>query len=271
MRINLHTHSSFSDGTLSPIEVLERAAREGVTHFSLSDHDIISGWGELAEKIGSFRIRYITGIELSTIDHDNLHILGYGIDPLDSKFAAKLKDYRQRRMRRIEKIFSKLKELGLKAEISELNMNEKTTFGRPHVSRLMKEKGFARTAKEAFQKFLAHDMPAYVPPMGPSAKEAIEAIKEAGGMAFLAHPGTVEGFYDLKKLKDYGLDGIEAFYPSHSNKRTEKYISQACEFSLLLSAGTDFHGPGTEREEIKGFDYSEKHFGWTEKYFKGKL
>ncbi|MEW5950261.1 MAG: PHP domain-containing protein [Elusimicrobia bacterium] len=271
MRINLHTHSKFSDGTLSPFEVLGKALRAGVSRFSLSDHDIMSGWEELEKEISAFKILYITGIELSTVDHDNLHILGYGIDPKNKFFSERLKDYRERRIKRIEKIFEKLNKMGFEADIKELNLTDKTTFGRPHVSRLMKEKGFSKSAKEAFQKFLAYDMPAYVPPMGPTAQEAIKAVKEAGGLAFLAHPGTAEGFYDLKKLKEFGLDGIEAFYPSHSNNRTKKYLEEAQKLSLLVSAGTDFHGPGTEREEINGFPYEEKYFAWTEKYFKGNL
>ncbi len=271
MKINLHTHSNYSDGTLAPIEVLLKALREKVTHFSLCDHDIMAGWPDIMEEIKKLKVRYITGIELSTIDHDNLHILAYGIDPADDFFSQKIADYRRRRVKRIEKIFEKLKTLGFQCDINELNITDKTTFGRPHISRLMKEKGFTKSAKEAFQKFLAYDMPAYVPPMGPTALEAIETVKKAGGLAFLAHPGTAEGFYDLKKLKDCGLDGIEAFYPSHSNNRTKKYLEEAQKLSLLVSAGTDFHGPGTEREEISGFEYDEKYFDWTEKYFEGAL
>ncbi len=271
MTVNLHNHSVFSDGTLSPIEVLKKALAARVSYFSLSDHDIISGWDELLGEIKSFKIRYITGVELSTIDHDNLHILGYGIDPQNAFFCAKIKDYRERRVRRIEKIFAKLREIGFNINLSELNINDKTTFGRPHISRLMKEKRFVKSAKEAFQKYLAYDMPAYVPPMGPSASEAIESIKKAEGLAFLAHPGSVEGFYDLKKLKDMGLDGIEAFYPTHTNNRIRMYLEQAKKLDLKVSAGTDFHGPGTEREEISGFAYDEKYFYWMREYFMGEL
>lgn len=253
------------------MDVLQKALREKVTHFSICDHDIMSGWNDIKDEIKKLKIRYITGVELSTTDHDNLHILAYGIDPDNVFFSQKIADYRRQRIKRIEKIFEKLKNLGFQCDIVDLNITENITFGRPHISRLMKEKGFAKSSKEAFQKFLAYGMPAYVPPMGPNSREAIETIKRAGGLAFLAHPGTVEGFYDLNKLKDYGLDGIEAFYPSHSNNKIKKYLEESQRFSLLVSAGTDFHGPGTQREEISGFEYNEKYFAWTEKYFEGIL
>ena len=263
--INLHTHSSFSDGTLSPSSLLQKALLNKIKYFSLTDHDTVSGSKLLSAEIKKIDLKFITGIEISTIDHDNLHILGYGIDLSNENFLNKLADYRKRRIKRIEKIFKKLNELGVDIDISELDITGDNTFGRPHVSDLMKKKGYAKSRKDAFQRYLANGQKAYVPPLGPSAKEAIEAIKEAKGYAFLAHPYAVDGFYEFKQYKDWGLDGIEAFYPLHTKARIEKYIKIAQEFSLFISAGTDFHGPGTDRDNISGYKYEERYFKWIEK------
>lgn len=263
--INLHTHSNFSDGTLSPLNLLQKVLSGNIRYFSLTDHDIVSGSRILAAEVKKFNLKFITGIEISTVDHDNLHILGYGIDLNNGKFLNRLADYRNRRILRIEKIFKKLNELGMKMDIEELGINENNTFGRPHISDLMKKKGYARSRKDAFQRYLSHGQKAYVPPLGPSAREAIEAIKEASGYAFLAHPHAVDGIYDFKQYKDWGLDGIEAFYPLHTKAKIEKYIKTAREFSLFISAGTDFHGPGTDRNDISGYKYDDKYFKWIEK------
>lgn len=266
--INLHTHSTYSDGTLPPEEVLNLAIKNKITYFSLTDHDVISGWNILREKIKDSGVKYIYGIEITTRNHDYLHILGYNIDIENARFLAKLADYRNRRIERIKKIFRKLKDLGLKADFEELEFTGNASFGRPHLARFLKKKKFIKTVKEGFEKYIAYGRPAYEPPFGPDVKEAIETIKECGGLAVLAHPGVIDMEIDFKKLKDYGLDGIEAFYYSHSNSTINKYLKIAQSYSLNVTAGTDFHGPGTDRGKMYGFEYQDKYFNWLDSYFR---
>ncbi|PIS46740.1 MAG: hypothetical protein COT17_07020 [Elusimicrobia bacterium CG08_land_8_20_14_0_20_51_18] len=269
--VNLHTHSSYSDGTLSPAELLKQALKSRISYFSLTDHDTINGWNEIKEEIGRHKIRYDYGIELSTRNSDYLHILGYSIDPENAAFLSKLADYRERRVERIKRIFLKLNALGVKSGIEEMLLNDKTTFGRPHVAMLLKKKGYVRSIKEAFQKYISRGGPAYEPPMGPDVKEAIEDIKSCGGIAVLAHPGVVDKTVDFSELKDYGLDGLEVFYPAHTASRTAEYLRTAEKYSFLVTAGSDFHGPGTERDKMFGFEYKPEYFSWMNDRFKGEL
>jgi len=268
--VNLHTHSTYSDGTLSPIELLKEILNKKISYFSLTDHDIISGWYEIKGKISSYKIKYSYGVELTTRNHDYLHILGYNIPIENNAFLLKLEEFRNRRIERIKKIFYKLNAIGIKVDISELNINNFSTFGRPHIARLLKKKKYVKSVKEAFEKYIAEGKPAYEPPMGPDVREAIETIKNSGGVAILAHPGMLCENIDFRKLKDYGLDGIEAFYYSHSNSKIKEYIEISKKYSFLISAGTDFHGPGTDRDKMYGFEYKTEYFNWLDK-FMGKL
>ena len=125
----------------------------------------------------------------------------------------------------------------------------------------MRSKGFVKTRQKAFEKYIAHGKPAYVAPCGPGIEEAIKTIKEAGGLAVLAHPGIVKKILELGKWKEMGLDGIEAFYPAHTNAGTREFLAMAKTHGLLVTAGTDYHGPGTGRGEMFGFEFLDEFFG----------
>ena len=259
--VNLHTHSVFSDGTLSPRDVLKRAQNAGVEFFSLTDHDTVDGWRNPDYSLGDYKLKTVRGIEISTNFHDNLHILGYGIDTENKNLLLKLTEYKNRRIKRVEKIVDALKELGMDISLEELSIKENFSYGRPHIADCLIKKRIVRNRKEAFQKYLAYEKPAYIPSAGPSIEETIKVIKDAGGYSVLAHPGAVKNLINLGEFKEMGLDGIEALYPSHSGGTIRYFIDEAKRLSLFLAAGTDYHGPGSGRDSLNGFDIEESLMG----------
>jgi len=265
--INLHSHSRFSDGTLTPRKLADAASKAQIRYFSLTDHDNCFGWEELEPRLKELGIHYLYGIELSTSLHDNLHILGYGLNLKDPVFLARLEDFRSRRLSRIKKIIGLLKEQGLDISFEELNITNGHSYGRPHIADLMRSKGFVKTRQTAFEKYIAYGKPAYSPPCGPCIEEAIKTIKDAGGIAVLAHPGVVKNILELAKWKDMGLDGIEAFYPAHTSVLTREFLALAKTHGLLVTAGTDYHGPDSGRGEMYGFEFHDEFFGPLKEMF----
>lgn len=265
--INLHNHSTFSDGTLTPRALAREASRAGIKYFSLTDHDTVGGWAEMGPALKEAGLDYCTGVEISTALHENLHILGYGIDPGDAVLAARLAEFRGRRVTRIKKILELLKGLGVEISFEELPVPEGRTVGRPHVADVMRGRKLVHSRSQAFKRYLAPGAPAYVPPNGPTVEEAIRAVKEAGGKAVLAHPGVVAKIMDLAAWKAAGLDGIEAFYPAHTGVATRDFVSLAVRHGLFVTAGTDFHGPGSERDKMIGFEYADEYFSEIKKTF----
>jgi len=265
--INLHNHSTFSDGTLTPAALAREAARAGITYFSLTDHDMTGGWGEMEPALKEAGIRYCYGVEISTCLHENLHILGYGIDPADAGLAERLAEFRGRRVVRIKRILELLKGLGINIAFEDLPDRGNRTVGRPHVADAMRALKLVPNRSQAFKRYLAPGAPAYVSPNGPTVEEAIKAVKDAGGKAVLAHPGVVAKVMDLPAWRDAGLDGIEAFYPAHTGAAIREFNSLAGRYGLFVTAGVDFHGPGSERDRMSGFEYSEETFREVSKLF----
>ena len=264
--INLHTHSNHSDGTLTPAGLAREAVRAGIKYFSLTDHDNVNGWAELEPALKEAGITYCYGVELTTNFHDNLHMLGYGVNVRDARFLSELTGYRAKRLERLKKIRALLVAQGVDIKFEELPVDVRT-LGRPHIADLLKEKGVVKTRKQGFQRYVAYGMPAYSPPCGPDVETAIRSIKNAGGLAVLAHPGVVKNVLDLPRWKEAGLDGIEAFYPAHSQALTREFIALAARYDLFVTAGNDFHGPGSDRDKMYGFDYCEEHFAGIGRVF----
>jgi len=258
--INLHTHSNYSDGTLSPKDVIKLAKSKNVKYLSLTDHDNVGGYDQIDKETLS-DINFITGIEISTKEHDYLHILGYKININNDDFKKKLCEWRERRIIRVKEIIKKLNEIGIKISFEDLEINDISTVGRPHIADALVRKGYGSTRTEVFHKYLIEGRYAYVEPMGPTIKQSITAIKEAGGIAVLAHPSTIEGSFNVENvIKDYEFDGIEAYYPSHTNSKIRKYLDIAKRYNLIITAGTDFHGPQTDRDIMDMFVYDENIF-----------
>ncbi len=254
--VDLHIHSTASDGTLTPPEILEHASSLKLGAISITDHDTLDGSrqaiaGGIPDSLG-----FLTGVEISAArpsffpGKGSCHILGYRID-LDNKALNKtLEKLQTARKDRNPKILERLRSLGIDLSMETVlaAAGPKGQIGRPHIAQVMLEKAYVPTFSAAFDKYLATGRPAYVDKYRVDCPRAIELIKAAGGIPVLAHPallGTPGGRLDdsiIKSLKEMGLMGIEAFYPEHSTAQREHYLNLSDRYGLLVTGGTDFHG-----------------------------
>jgi len=257
--IDLHIHSTASDGSFSPLEIMALAKKVGVRAFSITDHDTIDGIKEILKHTLANYPEFITGVELSCEppagfkDVGSIHLLGYGFSIYDKNLNSILDDAKKARVQRNPQIIEKLKNLGfsLSMEQVEKRFGAHQT-GRPHIAELMKEQGYVETFREAFDKYLGKDKPAYVKKYKVSCPRAIKTILEAGGIPVLAHPGLLTftkshqmgNFIDT--LISYGLEGIEVYYTDHDASITSFYHELANQKSLIITGGSDFHGSFNE-------------------------
>ncbi len=255
---DLHCHSRRSDGTLEPAEVVRRARKAGVTVLVLTDHDSVSGCPEAAAEAARQGMRFGCGIEINTAEGDGIHVLGYGIDPASATLAERLSEFRARRQKRAGLIVDKLREQGVDISFEDVRMESVETLGRPHVADALRRKGLVKDRGEAFRRWLAKGAAAYVDPMGPTVAEAVAAIKGAGGWASLAHPGTVKKDFDLSPWVEQGLEGVEAYYLAHTGPQVERFVQTARRYGLLCTGGSDYHGPGTGRENQGGVEIPDE-------------
>lgn len=265
--INLHNHSSYSDGTLGPAALAAEAARAGIKYFSLTDHDSAGGWGEMAAALKEHGISYCCGVEIGAGPYDYLHILGYGINPADPRLLAALAALRERKVARLHQTLELLKGLGIEINPEELYWRGSCPPDTFQVEAILRDRGLVPCRKEAHRLYFAPGAPAHAPRNSPTAAEAIKIIKDAGGRAVLAHPYTLGEGLDLPALKDAGLEGLEAFYPRHTEAATRGFLALAKRYGLFVTAGTDFHGPGTERDRMSGFEYNEELFAEVRRSF----
>ena len=246
-RADLHTHSTASDGQYSPAELAQLVKRRGAEVWALTDHDSVSGVSE-AEKAGAaLGLRVIRGVELSADDYLNLHILGYGFStPALQAWFDSLKGGRNNRKYRIRDF---LRAKGLEIPLNEVDEEAAGgSVGRPHFAMVMLKHGMVSTRKEAFDRYL--DTPEFQEiekGTKPSAQTCVEKIKAAGGKVSLAHPYQIvlngETLEELvKRLKGYGLDAVECYYPIHTPEQTAEYLSIAEKYGLHVTGGSDFHG-----------------------------
>lgn len=255
MSIDLHIHSTTSDGTMSPGELVLYAQKKGLSAISITDHDTIDGVDEALAASQSIGLEVVPGIELSVkYCNYNVHLLGYLFDCRHKELHVALGHLQVGRIERNKKIIVKLNRLGLTMQLHELEQSAGSgQTGRPHIARLMVEKGFVQSMDEAFEKYLGHGGLAYTSRFIYEAEEAIGIIQDAGGIAVLAHPLQLDKSVDnldhaLQQLCEMGLDGIEVYYPNHSRSFKKKLIALADKHSLLMTGGSDYHGsirPGT--------------------------
>lgn len=248
-RVDFHLHTTHSDGSCTPAEVIELAAKAGVTALAITDHDITTGVPEATAAGKTRGIEIIPGIEISSLlGGSELHMLGYFLDYEDACLSDRLTRLRESRHRRNPQIIERLQAAGIDITYDEVRALAGTdSVGRPHIARVLMEKGVVSSAKEAFNLWLADGRPAYVPRELPTPAEAIHWIKEAKGLAVLAHPTwikTTEGtLTDLVRiLKADGLDGVEVHYSTHTPRQTRDYLALAKQQGLLVTGGSDFHG-----------------------------
>jgi len=248
-RLDLHLHTTHSDGSCTPTEVVSLAHQAGVTTLAITDHDIMTGVAEAIMAAEPCGIEVIPGVEISSIiGQSELHILGYFLDWQDPILNERFTTLRESRHRRNPQIVERLQALGIDITYDEVRtLAGSDSVGRPHIARALMDKQVVSSAKEAFDRFLANGKPAYVPRDLPNPAEAIQWIKAAGGLAVLAHPTWVK-LADrslvelLRELKTAGLDGVEVYYSTHANRQIREYLSLAQQLGLLVTGGSDFHG-----------------------------
>ena len=246
--IDLHTHSTCSDGLLTPTALLTLAARRGLAAIALTDHDTVAGLPEALAHGTVTGVEVVTGIEISSdLDGVSLHILGYGFNHEHPGFLAFLKKQQQARRNRNQGMLERLQALGISITSEELTRIAGDQVGRPHFARLLVRKGRAKNTQDAFARYLKRGCPAFVEHVKPRADEVISRVTEAKGLAVLAHPACSDPGLEkiptlVTQLKDYGLAGLEAFYPTHSQKICRLLQALAAKHGLLLSGGTDYHG-----------------------------
>lgn len=245
-RIDLHLHSSASDGRLDPAAVVARAAERGVETIALCDHDTVSGVAPAREAGRRLGVRVVPGVELTCYHSGrSLHLLGYGFDPADERLLADLEHRRDVRRRHLRRILDRLAELGLPlAEHEVIRRAGSDTAGRPHVAAALVDAGHVPDIQAAFDQYLRKGRPAYFVPAEPqSPYDAIELLHELGAVAVLAHPAMDRGHELIRPLAEAGLDGLEAYHPSSRNGLARVFGDDARQHGLLLTGGSDNHGP----------------------------
>ncbi|OGR89763.1 MAG: hypothetical protein A3A86_04600 [Elusimicrobia bacterium RIFCSPLOWO2_01_FULL_60_11] len=260
MKVDLHTHTTYSDGTLEPEELVEAAHRLGITHLAVSDHDSTGSLEPSRVKAAELGMTIIPAIEINTREEMSaVHVLGYFIDDKDDAFQKILDHHRSLRTLRAGMILEKLGKMGIKISISDFSHRKGgAAIGRPHIADKLREKGIVFSRQEAFDKFLAKGKPAYVFYEGPTPKDAIEAILSAKGVPVVAHPGyyvSPEAILELAKL---GLQGLEVYYPTHNADQIGNFLDFAKKNDLLATGGSDYHGPGSGHERLGEMDVPEK-------------
>jgi 3',5'-nucleoside bisphosphate phosphatase len=241
---DLHLHTHFSDGTFTPEEVADHGRRFGFAALALTDHDSVEGCGRMAAACAAAGIEFIAGAEL-TAEHDDteVHLLGYFLDIHNETLLAEIAKFQAVRHERIREMVAKLNRLNvpLAAEAVFALANCKSP-GRPHVARALAQAGLVRNLDEAFERFLKKNRPAWVPKAKMSAREGVELIHRAGGLAVMAHPGLNRTDDIIPGLVEAGLDGIECFHTKHSTALSERYLEIADQHHLLVTGGSDCHG-----------------------------
>ena len=253
MLIDFHTHTYYSDGILSPKELILHAKKVGVDIIALTDHDTIDGLIEAEKEALKVGVKFIRGIEISTFDdeHPSIHMLGLGLQDL-SVFNQIQQQNRVSRKKRNLIILQKLKELyGISIDYADLEREFRGTIGKGNISQYLTHKGYYKTYKDANEVVMQFKGLS----CGIEVKQAIDTIHQSGGLAFLAHPCSLKLDNDaidikIKKLKSIGLDGVEYAHSNHTQEQTELYKNIALKYNLKLSAGSDFHGAYKENVRL---------------------
>jgi predicted metal-dependent phosphoesterase TrpH len=253
MRVDLHMHSTASDGAYSPTEVVQIALTHQMDVIALTDHDSVSGVRPAQAVAASAPLEVLAGVELSAEDEQaDRHILGYLIDPGYEPLQTALAELRGARTNRAERIVWKLAALGVKIPIERVcELAASGSVGRLHIARAVLEQGYVGSVQEAFEKYIGNGGPAYVPHYRLEPARAIDLIHSAGGAAVLAHPGHYVDYRAvIQGLVPLRLDGLEVYYPDHTPALTEELEVLARRYDLVMTVGSDFHhreGDGSAR------------------------
>jgi predicted metal-dependent phosphoesterase TrpH len=262
--VDLHCHSTASDGTLPPADVVRLAKQSGLVGLALTDHDTIGGIEEAAAEAQRIGLVFLPGIEISCEypPPGTMHILGYGIDPTSPTLRDLTRRLLEGRDNRNPRIIQKLNELGVSITMREVEEEAKATaadhrkpIGRPHIAAVLLRKGYVSSIKQAFDKYLAQGGAAYFDKERLTMREAMDLVRQSGGMPVLAHPVQLRTENDaqldrvVKDLVDLGLVGLEVIHSDHDATLVERYTRLASTYGLLKTGGSDFHG--TNKKDIR--------------------
>ncbi len=248
--VDLHSHTTASDGTLSATELVREAARRGVRVLAITDHDSTDGLGEaMAEASLHPPLTIVPGLEINCdVEGGEVHVLGYYVDYEAEWFRAFLLEQRAERVARVHRLAARLGELGMPIDPAEVfAIVKEGSPGRPHVARVMIKRGYVKSIPEAFDKYLHAGGPASVPRRRLTPVQAVEIIRRAHGVPVFAHPGLADKDTMIPELVAAGLMGIECYYSEHSAAQTAAYVKICRERGLLATGGSDYHGPRTGR------------------------
>lgn len=249
MKIDLHIHTNYSDGTLTPEELVDSAIEVGLTTIAITDHDNVSGY-YIAKKYieqNDKQLSIIPGIEINTFyKKQEIHILGYFMDFENPEFKAMIEKQRKARKIQAQEIAKRLKKIGLNVSYEDIKkcVVESGSIGRPHIAKAITQKGGTSSITEAYNKYIHDGTNVYVQRKTVSPHEAVEIIYDAGGIPVIAHPCDVENSEELiEELISYGLRGVEAYHRKHTPAMIEYFCSIAEKYDLVVTGGSDFHSP----------------------------
>jgi hypothetical protein len=245
--IDLHTHTTESDGRCSPQELVARAASAGVTVLAVTDHDTVAGCEEVGRRCAAARIEFVPGIEITAVRRGvDIHVLGYFLDVASGDLHTFLAEQRSRRVDRVRQIIERLTALGITLDADAILRpaveHPRTSAGRPWIARALVADGHAATTDEAFERWLARGRPAFVPRQGAPPEEVVARIHGARGLASLAHPVLLGDDALVRTLVGAGFDAIEAYHTKHDADATTRYLAMAAALGIAVSGGSDFHG-----------------------------
>jgi len=255
-RVDLHIHSTASDGKFSPAAIVSKAAELGLTIIALSDHDSVDGVAPALEAARAFpQLRVIPGIEISTdMSAGEAHVLGYFINYTSDELRATLERFRSSRQRRAQGMIARLHDFGIHIDWQRVQeIAGDGSIGRPHIAQAMLEKGYITSFKEAFTRYIGQGGPAYVEREKMTPAEAVELIVRSDGLPVLAHPFTInDPETTIIELKAAGLVGIEAYYNGYTADAIKKLVSLAERHKLIATGGSDYHGLDDSNETMLG-------------------
>jgi len=255
--IDLHTHSTASDGIYSPTELLQRAKDSGLRVLALTDHDSTGGLDEAAQAARKLDIDFIPGIEINTdVSGGEVHVLGYFPEYQRPAFQAVLQVLRDARERRGQRMVELLSEHGINIAWERVRQIAQGAVGRPHVAKALLEAGYVQTIGEAFDKYIGKGCYAYVPRYKLTPEDAVGLITSANGLPVIAHPADLPGIDELRNwlpgLCEAGMVGLETYYGPYTPEQEQTLRALADEYSLIPTGGSDFHGPGIHPTPLGG-------------------
>jgi 3',5'-nucleoside bisphosphate phosphatase len=244
--VDLHTHTIASDGQLSPRELVREAVTRGIRVLAITDHDSTEGVAEAMDEAATAPpLTIVPGIEINCdVDGAEIHVLGYGMDHEAAWFQHFCREQREERRARVYRILERLAELSMPIDPEEVfAVVREGSAGRPHVAQVMVRRGYVKTVREAFDRFLAAGKPGHVPRTKLTPGDAVRLLRRAGGVPVLAHPGLAGRDEMIPSLLEAGLMGIECYYPEHTPVQTATYLQICRDHGLVTTGGSDFHGP----------------------------